>query len=338
MTAFLPARAPRSSIGGRATPRRRRAAQLSFATLVVLAGLAWPVRAEVAPTITAAQHTASMPWSAPWFRDDDAGSSRIGPALAAIAPHPRHARTDVRHRIECASGGGDTPAVESWLDDDPIPATWDRIGDLLRALDPAVPGLNPHLVGTDLADRRNRPLRQPRPLRRLQRHRPGRVLLRRSHRPPAVPAREPQPQPRAAHGGRRGRVRVIGDRAESTSLGTARKRDPKAAMNSACNSKYERQRLCAQLRREGESARHGHGVDAIRFGGERRRRSRSRSATSCGRPPSTGLRVPPLRRTLSEVLVHVEPVIGLRKTRGSGRRAGAHRSASGTAGEVMVGR
>ena len=42
--------------------------------------------------------------------------------------------------------------------------------------------------------------REPRPLRRLQRHRPGRVLLRRPHRPPPLPTREPQPQPRPPHG------------------------------------------------------------------------------------------------------------------------------------------
>jgi hypothetical protein len=63
MTAFLPARALTSSIGGRPTPRRRRAAQLGMATVVVVAGLAWPVRAEVAPTITAPKHT--PPTSAP---------------------------------------------------------------------------------------------------------------------------------------------------------------------------------------------------------------------------------------------------------------------------------
>ena len=37
------------------------------------------------------------------------------------------------------------------------------------------------------------------PLRRLHRHRPGRVLLRRTHRAPAVAARQPPAQPRPAH-------------------------------------------------------------------------------------------------------------------------------------------
>ena len=48
--------------------------------------------------------------------------------------------------------------------------------------------------------RRHHPVRGPRPLRRLQRHRPRRVLLRRTRRAPRVPTREPPAQPRPAHG------------------------------------------------------------------------------------------------------------------------------------------
>ena len=43
------------------------------------------------------------------------------------------------------------------------------------------------------------PVREPGPLRRLQRHRPGRVLLRRADRAPRLPARQPHPQPCPAH-------------------------------------------------------------------------------------------------------------------------------------------
>ena len=47
--------------------------------------------------------------------------------------------------------------------------------------------------------RRRRPLRRPRPVRRLQRHRPGRALLRRAEDAPALAARQPAPQPRHPH-------------------------------------------------------------------------------------------------------------------------------------------
>jgi beta-xylosidase len=49
----LSARAPTRPDRGRATTPRRRVAQLGLATTVVLAGVAWPARAEPAPTITA---------------------------------------------------------------------------------------------------------------------------------------------------------------------------------------------------------------------------------------------------------------------------------------------
>jgi beta-xylosidase len=52
MTAFLPARAPMPHGRARSIPSRRRLAHLGIATAVVVAGLAWPVRANVAPSIT----------------------------------------------------------------------------------------------------------------------------------------------------------------------------------------------------------------------------------------------------------------------------------------------
>ncbi len=51
--------------------------------------------------------------------------------------------------------------------------------------------------------RRRQPLRQPRPLRVLERHRTHRRVLRRPATPPAVPGREPAHQPGPAHHGHR---------------------------------------------------------------------------------------------------------------------------------------
>ncbi|HEX6238387.1 MAG TPA: glycoside hydrolase family 43 protein [Acidimicrobiales bacterium] len=53
MTALLPARARTAAGGVRLTPRRRHVTHLAIATVVVLAGLAWPAGAKLAPAITA---------------------------------------------------------------------------------------------------------------------------------------------------------------------------------------------------------------------------------------------------------------------------------------------
>jgi beta-xylosidase len=114
MTAFLPARAPTSSIGGRPIHRRRRAAQLGMAMLVVVAGLAWPVRAEVASTVIAGQHT--VPTSAP---DPPVGPPHgtvprpTGPPSTVpaspsrpLAPEPPSDRRDAPDPFILADGGG----------------------------------------------------------------------------------------------------------------------------------------------------------------------------------------------------------------------------------------
>ncbi len=63
-------------------------------------------------------------------------------------------------------------------------------------------GVGPVVAATgDRRRRRRDPVRQPGPVRRLQRHRADRGLLREPEDPPAVPAREPADQPCPAHDG-----------------------------------------------------------------------------------------------------------------------------------------
>ena len=101
MTAFLPARAPAPSGGGRSTPRRRRVAGLGVATVVVGVGLVWPVRAEVASRITAAHHhtpLTSVPDPAAGRPHDieprPSGAPSTVPAPRALAPLPPSDRRD----------------------------------------------------------------------------------------------------------------------------------------------------------------------------------------------------------------------------------------------------
>jgi transposase len=62
-------------------------------------------------------------------------------------------------------------------------------------------GVGPIVAGTVLGYVRDTPpLPHPRPIRLLQRHRPHRGLVRRPGHPPALPPREPAPQPRHPHG------------------------------------------------------------------------------------------------------------------------------------------
>jgi beta-xylosidase len=88
MTAFLPARAPTSPGRVRPTPHRPRVAQLGIATVVVLAGLAWPARAETAPTITTRPGT--PPTSAPLRAEGPPNQTEPGPGRPPrTAPGPR---------------------------------------------------------------------------------------------------------------------------------------------------------------------------------------------------------------------------------------------------------
>jgi beta-xylosidase len=88
MTALLPTRAPTSTSGARSTPIRRRRARLGFATVALVAGLAWPVRAEITSGDLARHRV--PPTSAPIPRVEAAhqGESRHDYPLSTV-PSPR---------------------------------------------------------------------------------------------------------------------------------------------------------------------------------------------------------------------------------------------------------
>jgi beta-xylosidase len=75
MTALLPTRASSRASGTRPRSIRRRVAHLGIAAVVLVAGLAWPVRAEVAPGVP--RHPDAPPASAPRSAVDP--SPRTGP-------------------------------------------------------------------------------------------------------------------------------------------------------------------------------------------------------------------------------------------------------------------
>ena len=75
----------------------------------------------------------------------------------------------------------------------PSPRREQRVTDIF--------GVGPIIAAiADRLHRRRRRFAQPRPLRRLQRHRTDRALLGRPNRAPALAARQPPTQPRDAHG------------------------------------------------------------------------------------------------------------------------------------------
>jgi beta-xylosidase len=110
MTALLPARGPTPASGARSTPIHRRVAQLGIATLVVVA-VAWPVRAEVAPSITARHHTSLT--TAPVREVDPPHETEprpVGPSPTValsrpLDPHPPPDGRDAPDPFILADGG-----------------------------------------------------------------------------------------------------------------------------------------------------------------------------------------------------------------------------------------
>jgi Glycosyl hydrolases family 43 len=88
MTAFLPPRAPNRPGGTRPRSIRRRLAPLGIATAVVIAGLAWPVRAEPAPSITTRHDMPPTGPSDPATDPPQGTESRLGRSRRT-APTPR---------------------------------------------------------------------------------------------------------------------------------------------------------------------------------------------------------------------------------------------------------